>query len=87
MIEGLKLCFQKSANICTKIKWLLNLNRTRLKRLILARVDMDYIDMEIMWIRQRRAEKICRSGMGRQGRMGEKDGNGGGQEVQEGHRG
>ena len=37
---------------------------------------MDYIDMEIMWIRQRRVEKIGRSGMGRQGRMGEKNGNG-----------
>ena len=48
---------------------------------------MDYIDMEIMWIRQRRVEKIGRSGMGRQGRMGEKDGNGGGQEGQEGHKG
>ena len=47
---------------------------------------MDYIDMEIMWIRQRRGEKIGRSGMGRQGWMGEKDGNGGGKEGQEGHK-
>ena len=43
--------------------------------------------MEIMWKRQRRAKKIGREWMGRKGRMGEKDGNGGGQKVQEGHRG
>ena len=48
---------------------------------------MDYIDMEIMWKRQRRAKKIGREWMGGKGKMGENDGNGGGQEVQEGHRG